>query len=74
MTATRLDAGLEDRLRQHVVTLATTPRPPGSRAHSAARAYIRTRLQSAGFTVIEETRREAGMNCATRTCNRQVSP
>src|SRR5262245_52521749 len=63
MTASRPDAGLEGRLRQHVVALASTPRPPGSRAHDAARAYIRTHLQSAGFTVTENARREAGMNC-----------
>ena len=41
--------GLEDRLRQHVVALASSPREPGSLAHTAAQDYINLQLRAAGF-------------------------
>jgi Zn-dependent M28 family amino/carboxypeptidase len=42
---------LEQRLRLHVTTLATAPRPPGSAAHRQAQTYIRAHLARSGFTV-----------------------
>src|SRR5690242_16124109 len=63
MTPSRPDPGLKRRLRQHVEALAASPRPPDSAAHAAARAYIRTHLQSAGFAVTEQADRQVGMNC-----------
>jgi Zn-dependent M28 family amino/carboxypeptidase len=50
-------------LRQHVELLASTPRPPGSRAHAAARAYIRDHLQQAGFAVLEDQDAGADAPC-----------
>jgi Zn-dependent M28 family amino/carboxypeptidase len=63
MTTTRPDHGLERRLRQHVDALSATPRPPDSAAHAAAREYVRTHLQTAGFDVNEQANRQVGMNC-----------
>jgi aminopeptidase YwaD len=62
---------LEHRLRQHVATLASTPRPPGSSAHRQAREYIRAHLNQAGFATEEVTYRtslvpEPGTNVLTR--------
>lgn len=51
---------LEERLHRHVNELAATPRPPGSRAHAAARAYVHTHLRAAGFAVDED--RGAGVD------------
>src|SRR4051812_45553435 len=45
---------MEERLRRHVETLATVPRPPGSAEHRQARDYIRQHLQRAGFTVRDD--------------------
>lgn len=42
---------LPDRLRQHVATLARTPREPGTPEHRHAREYIADQLRTAGFTV-----------------------
>jgi Zn-dependent M28 family amino/carboxypeptidase len=51
---------LEARLRQHVATLARTPRTPGSREHRRAAEYIRTHLEEAGWTVQEGQFHELG--------------
>jgi Zn-dependent M28 family amino/carboxypeptidase len=48
-------AVLEARLRQHVGTLARTPRTPGTPEHRQAGDYIRQHLQQAGFRVHDET-------------------
>jgi Zn-dependent M28 family amino/carboxypeptidase len=48
-----LDA-LEDRLRLHVEALASIPRPPGSAAHTLARASIEAHFCEAGFTVARQ--------------------
>lgn len=53
MATTHDLAGLEARLRQHVATLAQSPRAPGAPAHRQAAAYIRAHLEQAGFTVQE---------------------
>src|SRR5262249_14096523 len=45
--------GRQQRLRAHVATLATAPRPPGSPAHRHAQDYIREHLTRAGFVVCE---------------------
>ncbi|MFL5340866.1 MAG: M28 family peptidase [Gemmataceae bacterium] len=63
---TSLDPDLERRLRHHVVALASTPRPPESPAHAAARAYIRTYLESAGFAVVEDGGGGLCINLLTR--------
>jgi Zn-dependent M28 family amino/carboxypeptidase len=42
---------LEERLRRHVIALASTPREPGSREHQAAQEYIGKALIAAGFHV-----------------------
>ena len=63
MTPILADPDLERRLRQHVEALAAAPRPPGSRAHAAAREYIRTHLQSAGFAVAEVAHRDSDGDC-----------
>lgn len=47
-------ASLEQRLRSHVLALASTPRPPGSPAHAAAQRYIRGHLEKAGLFVFED--------------------
>jgi Zn-dependent M28 family amino/carboxypeptidase len=52
--------GLEQRLRQHVETLARTPRVPGTAEHFAAEDYIRRHLSQAGFQVSVEHFQEAG--------------
>jgi Zn-dependent M28 family amino/carboxypeptidase len=44
-----MSASLADLLRQHVVALASAPRPPRSREHEAARTYITEHLRGAGF-------------------------
>ncbi len=44
-----MSAKLAETLRQHVVALASTPRPPQSREHEAARTYITQHLRDAGF-------------------------
>lgn len=46
---------LEQRLRQHVSTLAATSRPPGSTAHRQAREYVHAHLQQAGFATEDVT-------------------
>ncbi len=56
---------LEQRLRDHVVALASTPRPPGSRAHAAVRAYIRSHLDRAGFRTIEDRDRGFDDTCVS---------
>jgi Zn-dependent M28 family amino/carboxypeptidase len=60
---------LADDLRAHVRRLATTPRPPGTKAHRDAGVYIQEQLQHAGFTVEEGHFNEAGfagLNLLTR--------
>lgn len=42
---------LQERLRNHVATLARTPREPGTKEHRQAREYVEGQLQSAGFPV-----------------------
>ncbi len=54
---------LTARLRRHVETLARAPRTPGSREHRAAADYIRSSLETAGFTVRPSRTAEAGMPC-----------
>ncbi len=54
MTAEFDWAGLEQRLRRHVATLAAVPRPPGSAAHREGQSYIRSHLEQAGFAVRED--------------------
>ena len=44
-----MSANLADTLRQHVVALSSAPRPPRSREHEAARAYIERHLRESGF-------------------------
>src|SRR5438105_1751264 len=44
---------LEQQLRAYVVRLAASPRPPDSRQHRSARAYIQEALHSHGFDVRE---------------------
>jgi Zn-dependent M28 family amino/carboxypeptidase len=58
-------ANLEQRLRAHVATLATEPRPPGSAAHRGAQDWIRVYLTRAGFTVREDSY-ATGMNLLTQ--------
>jgi Zn-dependent M28 family amino/carboxypeptidase len=53
---------LAARLRQHVETLASTPRPPGSPEHQRAAGYIRDHLRAAGFAVRDEAR-DVGVLC-----------
>lgn len=63
------EAALATRLRQHVETLAQTPRPPGSREHRQAADYIRQQLRQAGFEVDDAVYTEAGftaVNLVTR--------
>lgn len=58
---------LAETLREHVVTLASEPRVPGSRHHGWCRRYIGEYLDHAGFTVTEEPFTEdgyAGVNIA----------
>jgi Zn-dependent M28 family amino/carboxypeptidase len=50
-------------LRDHVVRLATKPRPPGTREHQAAREYIVNHLRQCGFTVKVIPFQEAGFTC-----------
>ena len=60
---------LANRLRQHVETLARTPRPPGSVAHRAAADYFRKQLRQSGFTAEDAAFQEAGiagLNLVTR--------
>src|SRR5436190_1270220 len=62
-------AGLVGRLRQHVATLARTPRPPESPEHRQAALHIREQLQHAGFMVEAAAFTEegfAGTNLLTR--------
>jgi aminopeptidase YwaD len=54
---------LVERLRQHVVALASSPRPPGSPQHARAAAYIDEHLRQAGFTVHKVGYEEAGYSC-----------
>jgi Zn-dependent M28 family amino/carboxypeptidase len=54
---------LAERLRGHVQRLASAPRPPRSREHEQARAYIRGHLESSGFRVEEFTDREDDWSC-----------
>ncbi len=54
---------LATRLRTHVETLASTPRPPGSPEHTQAAAYIRDHLRTAGFTVRETEQAVGGFPC-----------
>ncbi len=44
-------ADLQQRLRRHVETLATTPRPAGSTAHHATATYIGNQFGRHGFTL-----------------------
>lgn len=67
--ATALDP-LAAVLRQHVQTLAATPREPGTPAHKAAAHYIREHLQQAGFVVAETPFSEGGMS----GCNLLTQP
>jgi len=53
-------AALAERLRGHVAVLAAGPRLPGSDGHRRAAAYIRERLDHAGFSVRESRFRESG--------------
>lgn len=46
---------LEQRLRQHVTTLAATSRPPDSTAHRQAREYVHAQLKQTGFATEEVT-------------------
>ena len=57
---------LAECLRDHVARIAGQPRPPGSAAHAATRAYVRSGLEQAGFTVEEEPTPEGGINLLTR--------
>jgi Zn-dependent M28 family amino/carboxypeptidase len=43
-------SSLAERLRQHVIELASVPRPPGSPEHARAAKYIGDHLRQAGFT------------------------
>jgi aminopeptidase YwaD len=54
---------LASRLRKHVEALASTPRPPGSPAHTRAAADIRDHLRAAGFTVRETEQAVEGFPC-----------
>ena len=54
---------LESRLRKHVVTLASAPRPMGSKAHAAARDYVRRHLTQAGFECSDQSITEYGEPC-----------
>jgi hypothetical protein len=54
---------LAARLRQHVETLARTPRTPGSPAHRAAADYISNSLTNAAFRVRLSRTAEAEMPC-----------
>jgi aminopeptidase YwaD len=51
---------LAARLREHVETLAHSPRNAGSSAHRRARGYVRDRLGEAGFSVTEVPFAEGG--------------
>jgi Zn-dependent M28 family amino/carboxypeptidase len=53
-------ADLTQRVQQHVMALAQSPRTPGSREHRQAAAYIRRHLEQAGLEVEEGRFREAG--------------
>src|SRR5258708_40293419 len=55
------DPELERRLHEHVIALASAPRPPGSAEHTAARAYIHAHLAKSGFDVIEDASNEFGI-------------
>jgi Zn-dependent M28 family amino/carboxypeptidase len=60
---------LAARLRHHVETLASSPRPPGTQAHQQAAAHVREHLRGAGFAVQEMRFTEGGylcVNLATR--------
>ena len=70
MTAT--DPELENRLREHVIALASVPRPPGSREHAAAREYIRAHLEKAGFDVLLDATREFGVGNVKNLLTRPV--
>jgi Zn-dependent M28 family amino/carboxypeptidase len=54
---------LAERLRGHVQRLASAPRPPRSREHEQARAYIRSHLEESGFAVEEFADREDDWSC-----------
>jgi aminopeptidase YwaD len=54
---------LAERLRGHVTALASVPRPPESKEHERARAYILDHLRGAGFTAEEVVHREADLVC-----------
>jgi Zn-dependent M28 family amino/carboxypeptidase len=54
---------LAERLRAHVEALASAPRPPNTRAHKEAAAYVRQHLGRAGFTVDDMRFSEGGYLC-----------
>jgi Zn-dependent M28 family amino/carboxypeptidase len=60
-TTTDLDS-LAVRLRQHVETLARTPRVPGTLQHRQAATYVRDHLRHAGFIAEERAYQEAGLS------------
>jgi aminopeptidase YwaD len=54
---------LEPRLRNHVATLASIPRPPKSQAHLLARSYVQKHLTAAGFQCDEQSFTSEGEAC-----------
>src|SRR5262249_10573334 len=54
---------LAARLRGHVEALAATPRPPGTKAHRQAAAYVAEHLAQSGFPPREVVYQEAGETC-----------
>src|SRR5262245_43445665 len=52
------------RLREHVMRLASSPRPYGSPEHQQAKDYVRQHLEAEGFRVMESVHEEAGFRCA----------
>lgn len=65
---TEFPANLEVRLRRHVIALASTPRPPGSAAHDAAREYVHRHLCQAGFSPYFEADRGFDLSCINTFC------
>jgi Zn-dependent M28 family amino/carboxypeptidase len=56
-------ADLADRLRTHVIEIASSPRPPGSTEHDRAARYVREHLRQAGFRVRDAVYHEGGYVC-----------
>src|SRR5262249_41686064 len=54
---------LADRLREHVRTLAATPRVPRTPEHHQAAIYVREHLRQAGFVVPEDGRPAGTASC-----------